>query len=123
MKQPNSQDKIKDLWQTTDLDARKLAYKFGILEASVRNIVKGLPHPEKVPYSLSKLHRVIGLMVADMRIASPWDNVAFASLHGISHKRLANIEKGYHDITITEIIKLGLLNEIASMDTSLLGDD
>jgi len=121
----NSKDnrkEVKDLWQNTDCDARYIAYKLGISEQTVRNTVRGLNSPPKQRKTLSKLHRVIGLLVIDKRLASPYTKQAFAQSHGITHVRLSDIEKGYHDITITEIINLGLFDSITAMDTSLLGD-
>lgn len=62
-------------------------------------------------------------MVVDNRLSSSYTKQAYAHAHGMTHVRLADIEKGYHDITITEIINLGLFDSITAMDTSLLGDD
>jgi len=104
------------------MDAGYLAYKFGVSPKTIRNLVMGLKSPPKERKTLSKLHRTIGLMVIDNRLDSVYTKQAYAHAHGMTHVRLSDIEKGYHDITITEIINLGLFDAIAAMDSSLLGD-
>lgn len=117
-----NKDKIQSLWQTTSQDARFLGYRFGISEQSVRMLVRGLPSPHKKRRALTAFHRALGMKIIDIRVKSRLDKTQFALMYGMSHRRLSDLEKGYNDITITEIIKFGLLDTLSSMDTALLGD-
>lgn len=122
----NSQDsrkEIRDLWLNSDMDAKYLAYKYGMSEQTIRNMVRGLKAPIKERRTLSRLHRAVGLLVVDKRLKSNYTKQAFANAHGMTHVKLSDIEKGQHDITITEIINLGILDSITGLDTTLLGID
>ncbi len=105
------------------MDARYLAHKFGMSEQSIRTTVRGLKSPPKERRTLSRLHREIGLRLSDIRLATLYGKRDFANHHGISPTKLSDIEKGYYDLTITDIINLGLFEFIAGMDRTLLEND
>lgn len=119
----DSTEEIRDLWQNTTQDVRYIAYKHGLAEQTVRNMVRGLKGPPKVRRTLSQLHRVLGLMTIDKRTSTKYTKQGFAQSHGMSHIKLSDIEKGFHDFTITEIIQLGLFDELTSLEPALLGND
>lgn len=114
---------LRDTWQTKSFNVKYLAYKFGLTENSVRSIVGGLKGPEKENHSLSAYHRAIGMKLIDMRLHSGLGIQDFAHTMGLTHFRLRELEKGYNEITISEIIRTGLLEYITALDAALLENE
>jgi len=112
--------KISELWSTTSQTAYYLAYHYGLTEQSVRSMVVGINGPKKEHASLSAYHRAIGMKLIDKRLESGLDKVGYANSVGMSHFRLNKLEKGYYEITISELIKTELLDYIGKLDVSLL---
>ena len=111
---------IRDLWVTTPYDANYLAYKYGMATQSIRDIVKGVRTYPKERRALSAFHRTLGLALIDKRLDGGYDKGEFAKENGLSVQRLGNLEKGYHDITISELIKFYLLDHASQLDPTLL---
>lgn len=110
-------------WQTTSWNVKYLAFKYGLTEQSVRSMVSGLKGPEKEKRSLSAYHRALGLKLIDKRIRSSLNSKSFADSIGMSHFRLSDLEKGYDDIKISEIIYAELTDDIALLDPALLENE
>lgn len=60
------------------------------------------------------------MKLIDKRLESGLDKVGYANSVGMSHFRLNKLEKGYYEITISELIKTELLDYIGKLDVSLL---
>ena len=121
--QSSTRQQVIELWETTGFNAKYIAYKFGLTEQSVRSIVQGIKGPKKEKHALSGYHRAIGMKLIDKRLESKLSRKEFAAACGMSHFRLSDLEKGYSDITITEIVLADLLGELQTLDTQLLDKD
>lgn len=115
-----TQNSLKHDWLNTSWGVQYLAYKHGLSEQSVRAMVSGLKGPKKEQRSLSAYHRALGMKLIDKRVNSTLSKKDFASRIGMSHFRLSDLEKGYNDITISEIIRAGLSPDVALLDPALL---
>lgn len=111
---------IRHLWETTTWSARYIAHKYSLTEQSVRRLVTGVKGPKKEKKSLSAYHRAVGMKLIDKRQQSRLNKQEFAHACGMSHFRLNDLEKGYDDITITEILRTEILEELTLLDTTLL---
>lgn len=121
--QSSTKDKLVELWETTEFNSRYLAYKFGLTEKSVRSMVRGIKGPKKQQTALSGYHRALGMKLIDRRLTLRLGKKEFAKMCGMSHFRLRDLEKGYDDITISELIFAGLLNEATLLDATLLENE
>lgn len=116
-------DASKDIcnyWQTNSWPVKYLSYRFRVTEQYIRNLVTGLEGPEKKKKSLSAYHRAIGQLLLDKRLKNHVNKIDFAKACGISYLRLNNLERGYDDITYTEILRTEILEQLTLLDTFLL---
>jgi len=121
--QSSTRQQVIELWETTGFNAKYIAYKFGLTEQSVRSIVQGIKGPKKEKHALSGYHRAIGMKLIDKRLESKLSRKEFAAACGMSHFRLSDLEKGYDEITISELIFAELLTDVALLDTALLENE
>ena len=124
MSSPSSvKEKVRQDWIDTNYGVQYLAYKHGLTEQSVRRMVSGLEAGKREKRSLSAYHRALGMRLVDKRLESGLGKQDFAHSLGMSHFRLDDLEKGYNDITISEILRAGLQDGLDVLDATLLANE